>query len=287
MPIPGSLLGEVHDLADRCGTTPFVVGLTLFSAFLMRLNGQTDLTIGLPVTLRSRPELQTVVGLLLNTVVLRLKLDVSQDFVSKIGTVKRAWEESMPYHEVPLDHVVQAAGSRERSLFDAMFVYLQPGAERTSFAGLACEKVESIEGARAKFPLTMTLGGHDGGLSGDLFVDTNVFGAESVEALSDALGIFIESALNAPEVPVGTLETRSSDTNSEVEDWRTGTRVDNPALTSIEQLEAAVVRGPDRTALVFDGGVWTYAELNARANRIAHHLIPSGGRNRGARRDQL
>ena len=139
-----------------------------------------------------------------------------------------------------------------------------------------------IENARAaeaaKFDLAFSLVEHrapDGaptGIHGMLEYATDLFDRVSVEALGDRLIRLLEAAVAQPERPIGTLDILSADERHTImREWNDTARA-IPSATLPELFAAQVARTPDAVAVVLEAQRLTYAELDRRANQLAHHL---------------
>src|SRR5207237_5920529 len=106
--------------------------------------------------------------------------------------------------------------------------------------------------------------------------DPDLFDAATVERMVRHLQVLLEAVAADPTLPLGRIDILSGQERHQVLEAWNDTALDVPAATFPELFEAQVARTPDATALVFGDTALSFAELNARANRLAHHLIARG-----------
>lgn len=276
------LSARLDALAKAEGATPFMVLLAGYAVLLARYAGQDDLTVGVPVAGRDAPELDRVVGCLLNTLVLRVRLDGEPSFRELLRRVRRVVLDGFGHAELPFEQLVEKL-KPERSLaysplFQAMFNLIEGEGEAgpLDLPEVSSEHLGGVTMDTTKADLSLTVTRQSGGLAVLLSYRRDLFtpdtGAEFVERYLALLGSLVEAPDRGwRELPVGT--------EGEV------TPGDAPAggeRTVVELFEAQVEATPEATALVVGGAKLTYAELNDRANRLAQAL-----RERGVARGEL
>lgn len=106
--LTGHLVGELRRFSDEQGGTLFITGLAAVMALLQRETGRNDLGVGSPVAGRSRPELEKLVGPLLNHVLIRVAADAATTLRQLEGHVREALFEAFAHQDVPLEHVAEA-----------------------------------------------------------------------------------------------------------------------------------------------------------------------------------
>ncbi|MFB6373502.1 MAG: condensation domain-containing protein, partial [Bradymonadaceae bacterium] len=260
----------IRRVADDRGTSVFVVLYALFSGFLGRYTGQRDVTIGLPVTLRDRPELQGVLGFLLNTLPMRSELELAVSFEEWLSEANAAWREARAYQWIPLEEIVRAVGANRRPgalpLFDVMFNYL-PGATREGdFGELTYEPFDCGGVPEAKCALDGHFTEENGDIVGEIEYDAARFDRADVERLVEHLERFVERCLDEPGHPMANHELLGDEGRRTVmTEWGRGAVADNPFDSVHRMFEQRVREHPERMAVHGREGEWTYRELNRRA----------------------
>ena len=286
-----ALSARLHGLAQAHGVTLFMVLEAAFACLLSRYGGSEDVLIGFPVANRTRQETEALIGFFVNTLVLRNDLTGDPSFAILLGRVREAALAAYGHQDVPFERVVDAvqpARSLSHSpLFQVMFALQnaatggvgsdlgQPGLPLT-LPGLAAELL-AREGVASKFDLTLTMQETASGLAGELEYDTDLFDSATMARMADHLAVLLRGVVDEPDTRLSALPLLSdAERHRLLVEWN-DTAVPYPRDSCIHELfDAQVARSPAATALVFEDERLTYAELNARANRLAHHLIDLG-----------
>ncbi|MEJ8671121.1 condensation domain-containing protein [Streptomyces sp. MS1.AVA.1] len=111
----GRVRERIAETARARGGTPFMAVFAAYAAFVSRLSGSEDLVIGFPVSGRDRPELQDLVGMLTNTLALRVDLSGDPSYHALIDRLRSALLDSQPYQDAPFEAVVNAVARPARS----------------------------------------------------------------------------------------------------------------------------------------------------------------------------
>ncbi|NGZ77570.1 non-ribosomal peptide synthetase [Saccharibacillus alkalitolerans] len=271
---------ELKKLADRTGTTLFMVMLAAYGALLGRYAGQEDLIVGVPVANRSREELHGVIGMFVNTLPLRMYPDKKKTFAEYLQDVKSELLGAFDHQEYELGELVNELNvprSAGRSpLFDTMFVMQNTGALAPELDG-ADAAAERYAPKIAKYDLMADVTEHGSGIRLDFQYCTDLFGESTIGKMADHYIRLLQSAAENEQVALhelpmlGRTEQASliCGLNDTVSDYER-------SLTIQEAFERRVLERPHHTAVAFEETSLTYAELNERANRLAHTLVEKG-----------
>ena len=278
--LPMATATALRQLARQEGVTLFAVLCAGFSLLLSRLSGQQDIRVGTPVANRQRAETHGLVGLLANTVVLRSFIDGKTDFRGLVRAAQQSVAQAQAHQDLPFERLVDAlAPERDPShtpLFQAMLVVHEPSAP-LSLAGLDIEPL-SMARDTAKLDLTLEVAQEaDGGLSCVFHHATSLFEPGTVVRWSNHLCVLLGEAARHPDQPLERLPLLTSDERRAlIEAWN-DTHLAHPFAGWPHQLfEAQVAARPWAPALRRGEEVLSRAELNERANRLAHWLREGG-----------
>ncbi|HWO67117.1 MAG TPA: amino acid adenylation domain-containing protein, partial [Umezawaea sp.] len=279
--VPAPVVTALRLLAHEHGTILFSVLMAGCQALLARYAGQDDVAVGTVTTGRDHPGLERLVGFFVNTVVLRSTVDGGATFTEFLDQVKDTVKDAFAHDETPLEQLVDAVRKdrdvSRNPLFDVM-VLLQ-NAERTPprLPGLTVEPI-GLSRRDAIFDLTVEFQERDGSLAGSVEYNTDLFDAATVERFAEHLVLLLGGVAADPRRPLGELPWMSDAERDQVlTAWNDAHRA--PLAGTIPELFADQARRtPDATAVVADDVVLTYAELDARANRLAHRLVDLGVR---------
>ncbi|MEU8922550.1 amino acid adenylation domain-containing protein [Kitasatospora sp. NPDC048545] len=274
------------DLARTHRTTLFTVLQAGLAALFTRLGAGTDIPIGTGVAGRSDEALDDLVGFFVNSLVLRAETSGDPSFAELLGRVREAQLDAFAHQDVPFERLVEELNPPRvlgrHPLFQTLLVLQNHGQD----AGLDLPGLRSAPepiGLRvAKFDLNIGIAEHhhaDGtpaGLTGSVEYAADLYDHTTVTALADRLGRLLAGAAADPHAPIGTLDVLAPEERTRIlVEWN-ATDAPRPTGTLAESFERQADRTPDAVALAHDGGTLDYAELDTRANRLAHHLTTLG-----------
>ncbi|MFJ2746357.1 amino acid adenylation domain-containing protein, partial [Streptomyces sp. NPDC087440] len=280
---------EVHaglvDLARESGASVFMVVRAAFAALLSRLGAGTDIAIGSPIAGRTDEALDDLVGFFINTLVLRTDLSGDPTFRELVERVRETDLAAYAHQDVPFEYVVEALNP-ERSmsrhpLFQVMLTFQNNEQAQFRLPGLTFTSESTGDGA-AKFDLQLGVHeqqGDDGrpaGLVGAFEFATDLFDRVTVEGLVERFSRVLAALAADPDRHVGELDVLSSHECGELLSGWQGQRVEVPWVSLPVAFEEQVARTPEATAVLFEDVQLSYAELNARANRLARFLVGRG-----------
>ncbi|MGW2090442.1 non-ribosomal peptide synthetase, partial [Streptomyces sp. NPDC001880] len=273
-------------VAREQGVTLFMVLHAALVVVLSRVGAGEDVPVGAAVAGRSDEGLDDLVGFFVNTVVLRTDVSGDPSFVELLGRVREVHLGAHAHADVPFDRLVDVLGversAARQALFQVMLVLQNNARGRLELPGLEVG-VEPVEVGSAKFDLTLHLAeepgvaGGVGGLSGGLEFAVDLFDRATVEVLAGRFVRVLESVVADASVAVSGLEVLLPGEVGRLEGWsgaRDGAVV--PGLALPELFARWVERTPDAVAVVCGDVELSFAELDARAGRLAGWLAGCG-----------
>ncbi|HEU4561203.1 MAG TPA: amino acid adenylation domain-containing protein, partial [Longimicrobium sp.] len=281
--LPPETAAAARALAKREGATLFMVLLAAFQAVLHRWSGEEDVVVGTPIANRTRPELEGLIGFFDNTLALRTDLSGDPSFAALLGRVREATLEAYAHQDVPFEKLVDEL-KVERSLshtplFQVMLTLQNTPTGGGVELGGVTVRGRAAETGTSRFDLTLILNEtEDGALAGWAEYATALFDADTIERMTAHLDALLREAGEQPQAPLSTLSFLSQ------EEEETVLRTFNatwqlPETSPVHELvRQTAERTPDASAVEYRGERVTYAELEARANRLAHRLIRLGVR---------
>ncbi|MBD2910465.1 amino acid adenylation domain-containing protein [Burkholderia pseudomallei] len=278
----GAALSErVKRLSQRHGVTPYMTLLSSWAAVLSRLSGQEEVVIGSPVAGRNRTEVEALIGFFVNTLALRLDLSSEPTVGELLKRTKAQVLSAQAHQDLPFDQVVERVkpprSTAHPPLFQVMFVWQNMPAGELTIPGLTIRAVETPL-QTAQFELTLSLQEAGDDIVGHLNYASALFDESTVRRYVTYWRRLLEgmTAGAADQTIVGLPLLDEAERKQVVYEWN-ATERDYPIEQCIHQLfEAQVDRKPEAIALTFEGQRLSYAELNARANRLAHYLQGRG-----------
>jgi amino acid adenylation domain-containing protein len=262
------------------GATAFMTLLAAFEALLARTAGQTDLTVGTPITGRSRIEIEDLVGFFLNTLVLRADLTGDPGFNEIVGRARERSLEAFAHQDLPFEKLVDELGVRRSlghsPLFQALFVLLHTAPLSAEAAGLRAELVET-GGATSKFDLTLSMQAEGDLLTGVLEANTDLFDETTALRLAERFRVLCAAVARDPDRPLSDLPLLpEAEAHQIALEWNDRPPAYDRSVRLHELIAAQAEREPERIALEWGGGAWTYADLVGRARNLAVRLRALG-----------
>jgi amino acid adenylation domain-containing protein len=273
------LVGRLEEIARAENATPFMALLAAFTAVLAFYGGQEDVAVGSPIAGRDLPELQDLIGFFVNNLVLRTDLAGRPTFAELVRRVRRTCLDAYAHQDVPFDRLVEElrpARDLSRSpLFQVMVVFGNVPLTATLDTGLDVEMLR-VDPGTAKLDLFLMLLPREDGIEVTLEYNTDLFDETTVTALLRHYRALLEFAADGPDRALTPASMMTEENERLIERYGTGPRppADPQDLAALVAAQAA--RTPVRVAVADDDAEVTYAELETRANRLAHELRALG-----------
>uniref|UniRef100_UPI0030DA9FB3 amino acid adenylation domain-containing protein n=4 Tax=Pseudomonas sp. JAI120 TaxID=2723063 RepID=UPI0030DA9FB3 len=276
-----ALVAGLKALAQREGVTMFMLLLASFQAFLYRYSGQQDIRVGVPIANRNRVETESLIGFFVNTQVLKADLDGQMSFAQLLQQTKRRALEAQAHQDLPFEQLVEAL-QPERSLshnplFQVMFSHqANSPAAAQQLPGLRVANLE-WNSQSAQFDLSLDTQESGDAIWASLTYATDLFGAATVARMAEHWLSLLRTGVANPALPLQDMATLNAEEREQILSQWNATARDYPQGQWVHQLiEAQALAQPDAPALRFNDLSLSYAELNRRANRLAHRLIEAG-----------
>ncbi|MFC9995247.1 amino acid adenylation domain-containing protein [Nocardia sp. NPDC127526] len=276
------------ELARAQGATLFMVVHTAFAVLLARLSGTDDIAIGTPTAGRGAAELDDLIGMFVNTLVFRTRVDARAGFTELLARQRDIDLQAYAHADVPFERLVEVLNPVRSTARHPLF---QVG---LSFQNLAPVGMElpglTVSGLNAdrqlsQFDLHLIVAdGYDeqgapAGLGGFLTYAADLFEESTVRNFADRFLRVLRAVISDPRLPVGAIDVLAPQELQQLAAWNDTERFlgSNADATLVSLLDATVAATPDAVALVAaDGTRTTYAELDAQVNRLARYLIDRG-----------
>ncbi|MDH2427992.1 amino acid adenylation domain-containing protein [Sphaerisporangium sp. TRM90804] len=282
--LDAELVARVDAFARRTGTTRYVVLLSAFSAVLGRLCGTADVPVGTTVATRFSDESADMIGPLFNTLVLRQDAGGDTTFGELVAGAKEVVLQAFEHHEAPFEHVLEhlradAPGSGRNPLFNVFFELDHEAERPLALPGLR-SRLFAFDHFAVKTDLMVSLSPDGDGLRGLLLHHPEAFDAELATILTERYRATLLEATSLPDAPLSALSMMSDAERVAVRDrLPDGGPAELPDVCAHELFEAQARRTPHAVAVreLADGAPgMTFAELDARANRLARALRARG-----------
>jgi amino acid adenylation domain-containing protein len=280
--LPAQLSEKLNALGQSGGFTPYMILLAAFQTLIHRYTGQEDIVVGSPVAGRNRASLEKVVGLFVNMLVLRTKLDGNPDFYELLHRTQATVFEALANQELPFEKLV-AELQPERSasyspLIQVMFALQDELSDNLKLPGMEISQFP-LDPGTAKFDLTFTIVKSGATLNCCAEYNTDLFDADTVRRMLGHYEKVLESiAANADQCVSDIPLLAENERQQMLVEWNK-TAADYPREKCVHELFAEQAAAtPKAVAVVFGAESLTYEELDWRSNQLAHHLKFLGAR---------
>ncbi|MFD5458132.1 amino acid adenylation domain-containing protein, partial [Streptomyces olivaceus] len=283
--VPAELHARMAELARSEGVTMFMVWQAAVAVLLSRLGAGEDIPLGSPVAGRTDESLEDLVGFFLNTLVLRTDVSGDPAFTDVLARVRSTALDALDHQDVPFDRLVEKlapARYTDRVPFFQVLVAVQnmpqaqvalpgldvdagPGKPTTAKVDLDVQVVELHDAD-----------GAPSGMAGGLTYATDLFDHSTAESLVARLLRVLEAVTADPARRVSRIDVFDPAERRRLLTESNGARSDTLALTVPELFAVRASRAPKAVALDTGAEPVTYGQLDARSNRLAHHLIDLG-----------
>jgi amino acid adenylation domain-containing protein len=279
--LPAELCKGLRHLSQRHGSTLFMTLLTGWAIVLSRLTGQDDIVIGTPVANRPHAQTESLIGFFVNMLSLRVRLDDNPSVASLLARVKTGALDAYANQDLPFEQVVEAVqplrAMSHAPLFQvSLTLNNMPISTELELAGLSLSRIASHD-TSSQVDLSLELVEVGQAVQGVLTYASDLFDAVTVQRWIGHLHTVLAAMVADDQQQTGTLPLLTGAEREQIVTGLNATARDYPHDMDIARVfEARAAQQPDAVALVHEGTCISYAQLNCRANRLAHHLMALG-----------
>ncbi|WP_198299665.1 non-ribosomal peptide synthetase [Tumebacillus avium] len=274
MELPRRLSEELRTLSRQRSVTLYMTLLAAFQTLLHRYTGQEDLLVGSPIAGRNRPEVEGLIGFFVNTLVMRTDLGGNPTFGELLSRVRETALGAYAHQDVPFERLVEELQPERvlshSPLYQVTFQLLSDW--ELQLTGLDVQPLD-VQTGTAKYDLSAAVIEEGDKLVGRFDYNTDLFDPQTIERMMGHFFVLLEGIAAQPDGRIGELPLLTADEREKVlVEWNR-TETAYPRDVAVHQLfELQVEQMPDAVAVVYGEQSLTYAELNHRANQVAHSL---------------
>ena len=278
--LDADLVAGLERVGRAHGATLHMTLMAAYQVLLGRLSGQDDFGVGTPVAGRGRPELDNLIGFFVNTLVLRADLSGDPSFGAVLDRVRDDALGAYEHQDVPYEQVINALRPERdpgrAPLFRTMFSLDDDADDRPIRLGDVLGERFDLDLGAVKFDLILQIARRPGGLAGAFFHRAGLWQPATVRRWVEQYRLLLQQIADRPEAPLSTLDLLPPAERRQLAAWTTALR-DHPSADTLHQrFERHAAAHPDAVAVTAGPDQVTYAELNRRANRLAHRLRAAG-----------
>ena len=272
---------QLADLGRRQGVTLHMIVLAAFTALLSRHTGETDIVVGAPAALRTRPELEPLLGFFVNTLPLRVDLDGDPEFDEILARVRDAVLGAVEHQDLPFERLVEELrperDAARMPLVQFLVQFNDVPLRAVRLGGHRLQPRPADPGA-AKVDLTLIVEDRGDGLDGSLEYNGDVLDQTDAARFAEQLTLLLRQVAHAPGTRLTDLCLLAADQRERIlDDWNR-TRAALPEAPVHRLFEQHADASPDLPAVIAGNCTLTYRELEERANLLAHRLRRNGVR---------
>jgi amino acid adenylation domain-containing protein len=277
--LDSKLTQQLKKLSQESGSTLFMTLLAGFAVLLSRYSGQTNLVIGSPIANRNRTEIEKLIGFFVNSLVLRFDLSQEPTFEDFLAQVRQTTQNAYDHQDLPFEMLVeelQIERHLDRNpLIQIVFALQNAPTEPWDLPGVKVEDLASgLDSVRVD--LEVYLWDVPEGLGGFCSYNRDLFDPATIARMMTHFQALLAAIVANPQQPVALLPLLTPPEHQLLEQWNE-TKADYSYDKCIYQLvEEQAERTPNAIAVVFENQQLTYAQLNNRANQLAHYLRSLG-----------
>jgi amino acid adenylation domain-containing protein len=279
--LPDALSQSLKTLSRRKGITLFMTLLAGFNVLLHRYTGLDYIVLGSPIAGRDRAEVKGLIGCFLNLLVLRTELSGNPSFDELLERVRRTTMGAYAHQDLPFEKLLEELQpERDLSrapLFQVFFNMLNLPEHEISLPGLSVELL-TLRDVGSKFDVTLYVRELDGKLIFELVFKADLFSPERMTEMLRQYEHLLSQVVMNPEKQISqySLVTPAAEKLLPLP----AEQLNNAWLGSVPEIfSKQAERAPERVAIIDRHETWTYTELRALSNQLAHYLRAQGIQN--------
>ncbi|MCA7969408.1 amino acid adenylation domain-containing protein [Burkholderia sp. AU39826] len=274
---------QLRAFAAASGATPFAVLLAALDALLARATGDARICVGVPAANRERAEVAGLIGFFVNTLAIDVDVPAHGNFSSLVARTQRALVDAQMHQDVPFEQVVDALGVPRSASHHPLFQVMAAYGERRALPPLGAASAALLPSGTpsAKFDLTLSVEATpDGTFDAAFIYALDLFDADAIARLAARFVTLLTDALARPDMPIGDLDWLPADERAQLFAWNApaGAIAAEPFVPVHVRIAAHAHARPDARGVADIDRALTRGEVDARAARLARHLVAAGVR---------
>ncbi|HEV8722247.1 MAG TPA: amino acid adenylation domain-containing protein [Candidatus Binatia bacterium] len=265
-------------LSRKQGVTLFMTLLAAFQTLLYRYTGQEDIVVGSPIANRNRTEIEGLIGFFVNTLVLRTDLSGNPTFCDLLARVREVTLGAYAHQDVPFEKLLEELRpERDLSrspLFQVFFNMVNVGESRLELFGVKTERL-STGSTGSKFDLTIYAREERGRIHLNFVYNADLFKAPRMIEMAQQYEKLLTQIVEDPDENIASFSLLTPRAKKVLPD-PTQVLCSDWVGAVHERFSQQAQTLPEQIAVSDPQSSWTYGELNARSNQLAHRLLASG-----------
>ena len=268
---------ELFSVCKKQGITPYMFLLSAYFVLLYKYTGQEDIVVGTPIMNRETKGLETLLGMFVNNLAIRSKIDSTKNIETYLHEIKTLCLEGFKHQAYPFDELVKSLNLKREAgrnlLFDTMFIY-----QNDAYPDIALEGIKASyfipDIPIAKFDLSLEIIPKSDHLSLRFEYRTDLFTQKDIVNLAKHYENLIVSFLEHLKDPIAKVSILDKEEEDYILNNLNNTYLPyNKQIPLMDLFEKQVEQNPNKTAIIFENTKLTYAQLNEKINRLANLLV--------------
>jgi amino acid adenylation domain-containing protein/FkbH-like protein len=276
--LTADLSAKVIAISQKENSTTFMTILAAFSLLLNKYSGDDDICIGVPTANRENSEIEKIIGLFVNTIILRMRFNDSQSFKDLLQATRQTTLAALAHSDLPFEKLIDILQPERKininPITQILFAYQNTPRPPLDLEGIVPERV-LIKNTVSPLDLTFYAWENAGIIEGDIEFNSDLLDRETISRLKENFTYLLESVIEDPEKKLSEIPIISDNEKKKLDEFNT-TEIPVPDCLIQEYFEGQVRSYPDKTAIISGSDKLTYSELDKQANRLSHHLISLG-----------
>ncbi|WGH74222.1 amino acid adenylation domain-containing protein [Tenacibaculum tangerinum] len=274
------LYDKIVKFNAKHGVTMFVTLQSAFAILLRKWSSKQDIVMGTPVANRSLKEVQGLIGMFVNTMILRNEVRDNISFLSFIEQNKENIIQAFEYQDYPFNFLVENINPIRELGHSPIFQIMFALENSTESSGVFAEDVTINKVKKAyyssKFDLTLYMNQKEEDITIEWEYDTTLFEGDTIERIAESFINLLESIVTDPNTPIKKINLSTEKFKKKILSLSKGEEqeIDNTCIHAA--FEQQVLKNPESIAIEYLNTKISYQELNLKSNKIANYLISKG-----------
>ena len=269
---------KIRILSQKENSTTFMTMLTVFGLLLNKYSGDDDICIGVPTANRDNSTDEKIIGLFVNTIILRMHFKDSQSFTDLLHSVRKTTLEALSHNDLPFEKLVEILQPVRKlnvnPITQILFAYQNTPRPPLDLEGIKPERV-LIKDTVSPLDITFYTWENDGKIEGEIEFNSDLLDRETIVRLRENFLFLLKNILENPDKEFSGISIISENEQSR-QDKFNSTDVPVPDCLIQAFFEKQVISAPAKTAIVSGLKKLSYKELDDRSNMLANQLIHLG-----------
>ncbi len=272
------LSAKIRALGQKENSTVFMIMLAAFGLLMNKYSGDDDICIGAPTANRGNSKIEEIIGFFVNTIILRLRFDISQSFKDLLHLTRKTTLDALAHQDLPFEKLVDTLQPERKinvnPISQILFAFQNTPRPYLDLEGIKPERI-LIKDTVSPLDLTFYAWENDGIIEGEIEFNSDLLERETIVRLKDNFISLLESVIENPDHKISEIRIISENDKKKLEEFNS-TEVSIPDCLVQNFFEKQAKLQPGETAIISKSQNLTYRELDEQANKLSAYLIHLG-----------